>query len=96
MRLGLPAGRFQLGLGCVFIAPAQVFRYGAGEQDVLLQHHGNRVAQRIELIVAHVPPADEDPAALHVVQARYELDERRLRGAGAAQDPYLFAERIDS
>ena len=34
-------------VGGIFIAPAQVILDGAGEQDVLLQHHGDVAAEGI-------------------------------------------------
>ena len=57
----------------VFIAPAQVLLDRAGEQHVLLQHHGHLLAQHLDIVGAHVYAADLDRAGRHVVQARDEL-----------------------
>ena len=84
--LGELAGADELGVGGVGVAPAQVLLDGAGEQDVLLQDDGDLVAQPGQVVVAHVDAADHHAPGGHVVQARDELDERRLPRAGAAHD----------
>ena len=43
--------------------------YSAAEQDVFLQHHGHLVAQRIEVVRAHIAPAHANGALGRVVQA---------------------------
>ena len=69
------------------VAPAQVLGDGAGEQHVLLQHHGHLVAQDLQVVVAHVHAADLQRAGGHVVQSRTRAaPELRLCGAGAADD----------
>ena len=68
----------------VFVAPAEVIVNRAGEEHVVLQHDGNRVAQALHVVFAHVHAADAHLARRHVVQAGDEADEARLRGARAA------------
>lgn len=79
-------GMADLLVGGVFIAPAQVVLDGAGEQDVLLQHHGDIAAEGIQVVFADVDAADLDSAEVNIVQARDELYEARFGGAGAADN----------
>jgi len=62
LRAGQPAGFFQLLIRGVLIAPAQILRNCSGEQFILLQDHGDRFAQGIQIVVLHVHAADGDPA----------------------------------
>lgn len=39
---------------CVFVAPAEIILYRSGEQQVFLKHERNRIAQRDEIVIAHV------------------------------------------
>ena len=66
-------GMANLFIGGVRVAPAQVFGNSAGEQHVLLQHHGHLIAQRLNVIVAHVHAADLERARAHVVESRHQL-----------------------
>ena len=62
-------------LAGVLVAPAQVIQDGAGEQHVLLQYHGDLMAEDIKVVIFHVHATDLDGAGLGVVQARNELDQ---------------------
>ena len=73
------------------VAPLQVLAHGAGEEYVFLQHHGHGVPQGGQVVVPHVPPADEDAALRRVVEPRDELDEGALGGTRAAQDAHRLA-----
>ena len=75
--LGQLAGFQHLGVGGVGVAPAQVVFDGAGEQHVLLQHHGHLVAQGFQVVLAHVHAAHLDAAFGHVIQAGDQLDQGR-------------------
>ena len=55
-------------------------------KDVLLQDNGDSVAQRGQVIIAHVAPADLHGAFGDVVEAADQLDERGLGRTGAAHD----------
>ena len=58
----------------------------AAEQERLLRHDPHLPPQRPRLHVAQVVPVDEHPALARVVEARGELGERRLAGAGRADE----------
>ena len=62
-------------VGGLRVTPAHVVLDRAGEQDVLLQDDGDRVAQRAQVIVAHVAPADLDGSLGDVVEAADQLNE---------------------
>ena len=70
----------------ILIAPTEVLLDRAGKQLVFLQHHGNGVAQRLQIIIAHVHAAERQLAAGDIVQARDELHERRFGRTRAADD----------
>ena len=80
------AGVADLLVGGVRVAPAQVLGDGSGEQHVLLQHHGDLVAQDLHVVVAHVDAADLERTVGHIVQSRHELHQAGLRRTGAADD----------
>ena len=88
---GQPAGLDALFLGGVFIAPAQVVQDGAREQDVLLQHHRDVVAQHVQVVVPDVHAAHFHAAFGNVVQAGDQLDQAGLGRAGAADDAQRLA-----
>ena len=58
-QLGHPDALFLAG---VLIAPAQVVEDGAGEQDVLLQHHRDLAAEHVEVVIADIHAAALDRA----------------------------------
>ena len=78
-------------LAGVLIAPAEVVEDGAGEQDVLLEHHGDLVAEDVEVIIPDIHAAHADGAGLGVVQAGDELHQTGLCAAGAADDAQRLA-----
>ena len=86
VRLGKPAGFGNFPVRCVGIAPAQVFQNGSGEEHVLLQHHGHRVAQALQVVLAHIAAADPDAALRHIVKPRDQLNQGGLSGARTAED----------
>ena len=59
----------------ILIAPAEVLLDRAGKQLVFLQHHGDGVAQRLQIIVAHVHAAERQLSGSDIIQARDELHE---------------------
>ena len=63
IRLCQTAYALELLVRGVLVAPAQVFLDRAGEQHVLLEHHGNLIAQRLDVVIAHIHAADLDRAA---------------------------------
>ena len=78
-------------VGGVLLAPAQVLLDGAGEQHVLLEHHGHLLPQGLHVVVPHVHAAHQHPALGGVVQPGDELHQGGLGGAGAAQDAHGLA-----
>ena len=82
---GLAGGLARL-QGGVLLAPAQGVQDGAGEQHVLLKHHGHLVAQRLHVVPAHVHAAHLYSAGVHIVQPADEVGEGGLAAACAADD----------
>ena len=70
----------------VLLAPAEVVQDGAGEEDVLLQHHRHLLAQGLQVVGPHIPAAHGHGAAVHVVQPADEAHEATLTAAGAPHD----------
>ena len=88
VRLGQLAHPDHLLVSGVLFAPAEIILDGAGEQHVLLQHHGHLVPQGVHIVVPDVRAAHQDAALSGVVQTGDQLDQGGLGGAGAAQDTY--------
>ena len=61
-------------------------RDGAGEEEALLRHDPELAAQRLLADVAQVDAVDRDRPARRVVEAREQLRDRRLAGAGMADE----------
>ena len=89
--LGQTAGLIHLFVGGVGVAPAEIVLDGAGEQHVLLQHHGHVVAEGFQVIASHVYAADPDRAFRHVVEPWDQLHQGALGRARTAQDADEFA-----
>ena len=70
----------------VLLAPAEVVQDGAGEEDVLLQHHRHLLAQGLQVVGPHVLAAHGHGAAVHVVEPADEADQAALTAAGAPHD----------
>ena len=68
------------------VARADVVGDRAGEQMHVLQHEAEEPAQIVERQIADVDAVHQDPPARHVVEAQQQVDERRLAGAGRADD----------
>ena len=75
----------------VLVAPAEIFFYRAAKKDVDLQHHGDRVAEIVELIILDGSAADLDIALGHVIEPRNKLHEGGLSRACAAYNAYRLA-----
>src|SRR5258707_1451601 len=69
---------------------------GAGEEEGVLKNDAEKAAQVLEIDFADVNAVEQDLAALNVVEAKEERDERGFAGAGVADDgeglPGLHAE----
>ena len=70
----------------VWIAPTQVFGNGSGEENVLLQHHGNLITQYFQIVIAHIHATDLQRTFGHVIQAWDELHQAGLCGTGTTYD----------
>ncbi len=72
---------------------ADVGRDRVGEQERVLEHDADVVAQRIEAHVANVGAVDRDAARVHVVEARQHQRDGRLARSRAADERDRFARR---
>src|SRR5690554_1555701 len=85
------AGRFDLFLGRVLIAPEQVFANGARKQGVLLQHNTDRTTQIFQPVIAHIHTVDTHGPLCYIVQPGDQMDQGRFTSACAADDAHHFA-----
>ena len=85
----------ELGVGGFGPAEAQVRRHRAGEEVGPLRHVADPAPQQLGCQIAHVDAVDEHRPGGGVEQARDQVDDRRLAGAGAADDRCRLA-RCDS
>ena len=84
VRLGRPGRRQDLLVGGVGPAVGDVGPHGVGEQEAVLHDQPDRGAQGVPGQVGDVVPADPDHAGLGVVEARQQLRQGGLAGAGRA------------
>ncbi len=70
----------------VFVAQADVRFQGAGEQERILQHDAELLAQLVHVVAANVHAIEQNLSALNFVEAQQELNERGLSRAGVADD----------
>ena len=75
-------------IGCIRIAPFQVFTHGSGEQHVFLQNDIDCIAESGKIVRAHILSADADGAPAGVIQTRNELHQRRFRRTCSSEDSY--------
>ena len=81
-----PRRLLDLGVARVPAAVADVVADGVVEQHGVLRHHADRGAQRALRHVADILPVDGDAPAGQVVEAEQQPRDRRLAGAGRADD----------
>ncbi len=72
-------------------AVADVVAHRAVKQRGVLGDHADVVAQALLGDVADVLTVDQDASALQVVEAQQQIDQRRLAGARAADQPHPLA-----
>ena len=82
--LRLPGGRDRRRLAGVGPAVEDVVAHRAVQQRGVLRHHADLRPQAVLRDVGDVLAVDQDAARLQVVEAQQQVDERRLAGAGAA------------
>ena len=71
---------------CVRSAEGDVLRHRAGEEEAFLRHDAELAAQRALLHLVEVEVVDRDPARGRLVEAREQLRDRRLPGAGVPDE----------
>ena len=77
-------------VGCVEAAVADVVHDRSGEEVGVLQNGAERAAQGVLADVAHVDPVVGDDAVLDLIKAVDEVRDRRLAGAGGADEGDLL------
>ncbi len=68
-----------------------VVAQGAGEDEDILEHQPEEVAQAAELELPDIHTVHGDAALVHVVEAHEQVDERALAGAGVAHHGHAAA-----
>ena len=91
VRVGGVGGGNQVRLAGVGAAETQVVLDRAVEQVGVLRHDGDHPADRGRVERAQVLPANADRAALRVMQAQQQADDRGLAGAAGADDADALA-----
>ena len=76
----------QIGLGDSLVAEANVLGQRAGEEKRILQHDGEVLAQRGQIVLADVDAVDENLAGGHVVEAHHQAGESGFSRSGVADD----------
>ncbi len=84
--LRLPRRLLDLGVGRIPAAVADIVADGVVEQHGVLRHHADGGAQRRLRDVADILAVDQDAAAGDIVEAEQQPRDRRLAGAGRADD----------
>ena len=79
--------------GGVWFGIKQVIKDGAVEEVGLLRHNAHTLPQIREVEVAHVHACDAHRASIDVIQARDEVDHRRLARAAGSHDGVHLAAR---
>ena len=93
MGMRLPRGGDHGLVGRIRPAVTDVFADRAVQQGRILRDHANLPPKAVLRRRGNVLPIDQDAPALDVVKAQEQIDQRRLAGAGAPDQPNLFARR---
>ncbi len=72
---------------------ADVLEHGAGEQEGILQHHGDVPAEGALRVVAHVAAVDHNRAGGDIVEAVQQRRDAGLAGPGRAHQRHRLARR---
>ena len=78
LRLGCLGRRDHFCLAGVGASVADVVHHGVAEEERILQHDADLLAQAVERHGAHVHTVDRHLPGRHVVEARQQVDQRRL------------------
>ncbi|MNS97763.1 hypothetical protein D3C72_1321090 [compost metagenome] len=88
---GAVQGLLQFSLGTGGFAVEQVLADRPVQQRGVLRDHADLCAQAFLRDRGDVLAVDQDAAALDVVESQQQVDQRRLAGAGGADQPDLLA-----
>ena len=77
-------GRFDLGIGRIQLAVANVLAHIAGENERILQHDAHLPTQRFQRDRTHVMPVNRHRSFCNVVKTRQQVDDRGFAGTGRA------------
>ncbi len=91
VRAGLVRGAPEVFFGGVGLAVTQVVPDGAVQQRGVLSDHADIRAQAFLADLGDVLPVDEDAAALQVIEAQQQIDQRGLAGARRPDQADLLA-----
>ena len=91
VRVGVARRCFELVLGRVGLAEAQILLDRAVEQIGVLVHDGDLAAQRLGIERAQIMAADPDRPGLRIEQAQQQPRDRRFARAARADDADLLA-----
>ncbi len=86
-----PCRLHDLGIRRVRFAIGDVVANGAVQQGGVLRHHADLRAQAVLRHGGDVLAVDRDPAGLQIVEAQEHVHQRRLAGAGPADEADLLA-----
>ena len=89
--LSQPAGLAAFFKRCFGVAPTQVVQYAAREENIVLQHHGNGLAECRQVVFLHVTATHQHLALRRVVETADQADQRGLTAARSADDADAFA-----
>ncbi len=78
-------------LGDFVVAEADVLSQRAGEEERILQDHGEVLAQSRQILLAEIDAVDENLAGGDIVEAHHEAGEGGFSRTGVADDGYGLA-----
>ncbi len=82
----------QLFVGVIRLAQQNVVADCPVEQEVVLEHNGDILAQIVQVDVFHIHAVNQNLALLNVVKARQQADKRRLSAARIAHKSIHLAD----
>src|SRR5579883_22956 len=85
------SGGFDLAVRSVGAPIANIFKDAALKQGDILRDDGNRIAQALLRHLHDVLSIDQDASSLHVIEALYQGEQRRLAAPGAANQRYTLS-----
>ena len=86
MRMSRFRGLLDFGVGGVEAAVSEVVPDRSGKEHRLLQHDRDLLAERPHFVMPYILAVEDDAAGRRAVEPRNQADERRLAGAGQANE----------